>query len=239
MNKKLALLAVPAILLAASAATADNQWGFTPYVGADAEWRHLNYQTGFGENIFRHDYPQGNIYAGLKFNDYLAIEGGYEATGRKSRVTTLGPGNIFAGNSTAGTTLQFSTTSRIKGPHANLVGFLPIWDAYRLQLIGSVGFARLQENAEFTILTANGNPAIPDPRTFKQRKSILRVGAGLQQMISDSWGVRAMVKWENTNKFKMGSNIGRSEIRHKNSFIYSRFYKSQKRAYEKHKPFFY
>jgi len=222
VNKKLALLATPALILAASAATANHGWGVMPYVGADAEWRHMNFQNGFGDNLFRHDYPQGNLYAGLKFNDYVAVEAGYEATARKTRAVTLGAGSL-SGGAVLPLNVQFHSTGQIKGPHANLVGFLPLCDQYRLELIGMVGVARLKANFVRTAVASNGTAISPSYTTFIKRKSVLRLGGGIQQMITECWGIRAMLKWENTKKLDRMGAIENSlaSLRPKNSFIYS------------------
>lgn len=223
MKKTLALLAAPAVLLAASAVMAENHWGVTPYVGADAEWRHMNFQKGFGNNLFNHDYPQGNVYVGVQFNEYLAVEGGYEATERKTRTSNFRTGDTIAGLllDEPNTTFQYNSTAQIKGLHANLIGSLTICELYRLKLIGLVGFARLKANLTRARTLTDG---LSDPAflNFKARKSVLRLGAGLQHMINCNWGVRAMVKWEESKKLKMiGIENALTSIKPKNSFIYS------------------
>lgn len=230
MKKKLALLVAPVVLLSASAAMAEYSWGLRPYVGADAELRHMDFQKGLGNNVIQHNYPQGNVYVGARLNEYLAVEAGYEATERKTRTSTVRPQDVLGGVtvSAANGTLQLNTTSQVKGLHANLLGFLPICDTYRLQLIGLVGFARLENKATLTFLSQNGAALTQDSTnitTFKARKSLLRLGAGLQHMIDCHWGVRAMLKWEASKKLKMASQngtIGNTlSIRPKNSMIYS------------------
>lgn len=228
MKKTLALLAAPAVLLAASAVMAENHWGVTPYVGADAEWRHMNFQKDFGQNLFKHDYPQGNVYVGVQFNEYLAVEGGYEATERKTRTAANVGSTVLTGiRLAAGNSIQSNSTGQVKGLHANILGFLPICEAYRLKLIGLVGFARLKGNFARTDVTINGVATLPDEmpaftNTFKKRKSVLRLGAGLQHMINCNWGVRAMVKWENSKKLTITSVEDTDFIlKAKNSFIYS------------------
>ncbi len=228
MKKKLALLVAPVVMLAASAATAETQWGVTPYVGADAEWRHIGLQRGAGKNLFSHDYPQGNIYAGVKFNEYVGVEVGYEATERKTRTVTLGPGELTnAVNGIVvpeGYTVSYNSTGQYKGPHADLMGFYPICDSYRLSLIGLVGIANLKANFTRVLFNASGI-STNVISTYMKKKAILRLGAGIQHMISEQWGVRAMVKWENTDKLtNIGSQIGANTstvVGNNNSFIYS------------------
>lgn len=241
MKKKLALVAAPVVLLAASAAIAENHWGLTPYVGVDAEFRRMDFQKGFGQNVIKRAAPQGNVYVGVRLNDYLGVEVGAEATERKTRTSTLKDGDILGGftlpnpNAPDRDEYGFNTTSQTKGLHANLVGFFPICDLYRLQLIGMVGFARLKTKTILTFTTLNGGAVGPilgagnDISTFKAKKSVLRLGAGLQHMINCNWGIRGMVKWEASKKLKASytnpvfdnGNPATFSLKPKNSFIYS------------------
>jgi opacity protein-like surface antigen len=226
VKKKLALLAAPIAMLAASTTTAANLlWDIKPYVGADAEWRHMNFQKGFGNNLFTHNYPQGNFYLGAQFNKYLAVEAGYEKTEGKTRTSILQTGDIQAGVliDDPDTTLRENSTGQIKGLHVNVIGLLPLCEAYRLQLIGMVGVTRLKSKLIKTITHIDNVVILDDLSThFKAKKSIFRLGAGLQHMINCNWGVRAMVKWEASKKLKMiGIENPELSIRPKNSFIYS------------------
>jgi hypothetical protein len=240
VKKKLALLSAPIVLLAASAATAENRFGLTPYVGADAEFRHMDYHKDFGGNIINHDAPQGNVYAGVRLGEYFAVEGGYEKTKTKNKRSTLKSDDTLGGfvlpkNAGDVETFGFNTITQTKGLHANLVGFLPICDLYRLQLIGMVGFARLKTKTTLTWATLNGAVVAPlvgpgeDINIFKAKRSILRLGVGLQHMITCNWGLRGMLKWEASKKLKMDAtspvldagNPAALSIKPKNSVIYS------------------
>ena len=234
MSKRLAILAAPVMMLAASAVTAENQWGFSPYVGADAQWRHMNFNGGLGDNLFRHDYPQGNFFAGIKLNDYLGIEAGYESTVKKTRTVHLGAGDVSAGAVLIpGTTVQYASTAQVKGLHANLVGSFPISEEYRLKLIGMVGVAQLKAHLKrtATLATVRGNLRNPTAifpngvtTTFKRRKNVLRLVGGVEHMFCDNWGVRATVTWENTHKLNAYGNpqpiVGSTQVKENNSVAY-------------------
>lgn len=229
MKKKLALLAAPIVFLSTSAAMAEHPFGITPYVGFDAELRHMDFQKGFGDNVIQHNYPQGNIYVGARINEYVAVEAGYEATERKTRTSTVRERETLLGFTLGAIDpITLNATSQVKGLHANLLGFLPICDAYRLQLIGLVGFARLKAKVTTNLLVSGTTALDQDATTinnFRTKKSVLRLGAGLQHMINCNWGVRGMLKWEASKKLKMSaSNIALAttfSIRPKNSVIYS------------------
>lgn len=220
MKKKLALLAAPAMMLAATTAIA-NEWCVAPYAGIDAQYRYMDAQRNFGGNLFRNNFPQGNVYVGLKFNEFFGAEVGYEATTRKNRTVTLGPGASANGpvlDST--TTVTYNTTAKIQGPHADLVGFYPICPEYCLELIGSVGVASLTAKYQRTAVILDGTPINPVLRTFSNRRAILRASAGLQHMLCDNVGVRGTIGWENTKKFTISSKeVAGLSTNLKNSWI--------------------
>jgi hypothetical protein len=226
VKKRLALITTSAALIASSAVHAENQWGLTPYVGADVQSRHMNWGKGLGDNAFSHNSMQGNVYFGVKFSEYLAVEGGYESTAKKTRTVTVSPGDVLLGNPLAGTLLnQFNMTSRISGPHINLVGSTSLSDTHRLKLLGLVGVASLKANllGQRTAIMNNSVfiPVLPNGKPFIKRKNLLRLGTALEHMLTDTWGVRVSVIWENTNKLKItASNGAIGFAQAKNSFVY-------------------
>ncbi len=210
--KKSTLLAASAAsliaLTASTAATADIDWNVSPYVGADVQIRHVKFGHHFGNKRFKKNYPQANLFAGIKFCDFLGIELGYETTTNKSRTVTLGTPPI-----------KTNSSARFRGPHADLVGFLPIFNECNLHLLGYVGIAHLKASLKQYDVLANG---ISPARTFNKHKSVLRLGAGVQHMINDCWGVRALVGWEKT-KFNLVQNQPAAtpqRVKLKNSYSY-------------------
>lgn len=184
--------------------------GFTPYLGVDAQWRHLDFQHQLGKDLFEHDYPQGNVYLGIKLNDFLGIEAGLESTVRKNRTTLIDVGETPAGVSLQAPT-QYSSTAEIKGPHINLVFTTPL-NQYCMRFVGLIGMAHLKakfvRNADFIIF--GGVPVPPilvSPTTnFEKRKNILRLGLGIEHLFTHNWGFRTMLGWENTQKFDISTN---------------------------------
>jgi hypothetical protein len=225
VKKKLSLLATP-VILAAMATPAIAGWDFDlhPYIGADAQLRHMEFKKNYGSNLFKQNYAQGNVYAGLKFNSYLAVELGFESTVKKHATRTLGPTDLFLGTISDATVIT-NTNFQLYGPHADLVGFIPFCQEYDLAAILSVGAARLRASATSTVTTFEGFPVELFEDKFRRTKYVLRLGAGLQQMLCDCLGVRAMVNWENTNKMSLAGTLPRisttTQVKLKNSFIYS------------------
>ena len=200
-----------------------------PYIGIDAQIRHMNFTKGFGDNLFRNIYPQCNTYLGVKFNDYFGIELGYQASKKQTRIVSLNTGAINLGTAVPApaSPVVFASDSKIQGAHINLVAFYPTYSD-ELELFASIGVGRLK--AQFTRFTISiGNGPVPSslPTTFKftQSQTVARINTGFQKMISDCIGFRGTIGWENTSRFKAitSSPITRrlTEIRLKNSIVYS------------------
>lgn len=209
MNKKLALLATPIVMLATSTPVMANcDWCFTPYVGADAQVRSMGLKRGYGKELTTDNYPQGNIYAGLQLNEFLSIEGGFETTWSKTSTATLLGNQMFFGRTLAraapNALFTFLTRTKLHGFHGDIVAFYPFCPQYSLSIFGLVGISALRIKVENDLTAINGT-TINDPGTklnFAKRKTVARAGAGIQHMITERAGVRAQVIWENTSRFK-------------------------------------
>lgn len=235
VKKQLALLTAPVILLAAAGtAVADMDFGcLTPYVGVDAQMRHMGYQKQFGGNSLKKNYPQGNFFAGLKFNDCVGVELGYEISTKKSHSRTLPNTDVVFGRTiNFAPPFTFTSTStassKIHGWNLNLVGYLPVLcEDNSLSLIGSVGVAQLKVRAHTKIRTTvfepGETPVFTDANLhFHKSKAVLRLAGGAQYMMTECIGVRGLVTWENTSKFKMHRlrETARFVAKPKNTFIY-------------------
>lgn len=204
------VVAASASLLAFGAVAGNlfEQCDLVPYVGADAQWRHMEFKKGFGKDQTKSNYPQGNIYLGLKLNQYLGLEAGYERAKTLKRDTSaLGSDVNFGAVFVPGAPnqlLQINTKTKLRAFHANVVGFLPICEEYRLQLIGSLGIARVNINTSRNVISVD-NIALTDTeaasvqQVFSKKKWVPRIGIGLQHMLTCQLGVRAMANWEGTS----------------------------------------
>lgn len=223
--KKIALVCALAGFAATASADWDNCWCFQPYVGLDAQGRHVEFTKGFGDNLFKQDYPQGNVYAGVKLMDWLGLEAGYEWTKRMHRTSSLGGGAVNLGNTVAGAISPVVYTSKAKfdGWHANLVGFLPIMEDCCTELFASVGVVHLRSFFERSLISVAGAPSTSIAH-FRQSKTIARANLGVQAKIVDAFGIRASIGWENTSKIRpFATNtdaLATTQVKMKDSFIY-------------------
>ncbi len=102
MSKKSVLtisITLASLLTSSTAGAINSEWwqGCKPYVGVDMQMRHMDFQDGYGDNLLSQHSPQRNLYAGLRLNDWIGAEIGYEATRTKTRNVTLHTGDIAAG----------------------------------------------------------------------------------------------------------------------------------------------
>jgi opacity protein-like surface antigen len=226
VKKKLALITASVALAASGNLHAANQWGLTPYVGADVQSRHMNWDTGSGGNLFTHDAVQGNVYFGVKFSENFGIEGGYESTAKKVRSVFANPGELVTGTALGSANpIQFTTTTRLRGHHINLVSSASLSETHRLKLLGLIGIVSLkasltrQPTASITggVFTSRNGPTTP----LIQRKNLLRLGTTLEHLLTDAWGIRGSITWENTKRLKIFASNGANGIAQpKNSLVY-------------------
>lgn len=179
------------------------QADIVPQIGADIQYRYMSAKKGFGDNLVKEQYPQGSVYGGLKLNDWFGLELGYQTSTQVTRKQTLS-GSAANAYSTIldlePDSWSFNTRSSIQGVYGSLVGFLPISEEYRLTLLASAGFARLKAKTT-SRLTDVGTGQDLGNIAFSSTKWIPKVNVGIQHMIQDDIGVRALVGWEQTSKF--------------------------------------
>jgi len=214
------------ITLVISFTATAREWWENFYVGADAQARRMDFKGGFGDNLLQHNAPQGNIYAGLKFNDCVGIELGYEATNTRSRMVTLTTGDIAAGApiTAMASPAIFKSKFKIKGPHVDLVGFYSLYENPLIQVFGSIGLSAMKGTAERQTLEISNMP-MSMVRTLSEHKTVLRLMGGAQYMFDEHWGLRGSIGWVDTGKMVIFANDGMSgatipEIKPKGSTIY-------------------
>jgi hypothetical protein len=177
-------------------------WDLDPYAGVDAKWSRMGAKRGLGDTQIAKDYPQGNLFVGLKLNEWVGAELGYESTTKKNRTVITKSGGAFFGASTdIGFPFSSTTKTRISGFHANVVGFYPVLEEYRVSLFGSIGLAKLKFSSDL-VYEDVPSLGIRDHRQFIKSKLVPRVTAGVQHMLVENFGVRAMVSWEKTSTFR-------------------------------------
>jgi len=221
MKKK--WMGVLAVVITTTMPTA---FALTTYVGADAQVRRMDFKGGFGDNLLQHHSPQSNIYAGVKLNEVVGIEAGFEATTTRTRTMTLMTGDVVNGATLPAnmSPAVFKSKMKIKGPHIEAVGYYSFQEASPVQLIGAAGVSVFKATAERRTLSMAGLPGTTT-RKLVQHKTVLRLTGGLQYALNENCFARLTVGWVNTSKMTIYANDGivsktNPAIKPKNSTVY-------------------
>ncbi len=183
----------------------------TPYIGFNAQMRYLPFVKNYGHGSFEPKMPQGEMFVGFKVNPYLGFELGYLRSVTRHRTATIKAPVELMGNpdylSNGGLGFEMAnSSSRIDGGSLNVVGFLPIDD--EIQLLGSVGIARLRTKLRYIPLSNGGgvlNAAQIREFTsdFVRCEYVPQAKIGIQHMLTSSVGLRALVGWDGTKNFNL------------------------------------
>jgi len=176
-------------------------WEFKPSLGADVTMRHQDFDKGFGEEHFREHYPGVNLYMSAIFHKYLGMEAGYEHMFREEKKQFYGNRSPVLGffNPQFNTAKLYLSDVFMQGWHVDLLAYLPICPKLRTDLFGSVGLGWLKMHYE-TAQVNNLAAATPVERWESDSRTVLRLGLGLKQMITDNFGLRLQFLWEDTSK---------------------------------------
>lgn len=231
MNKKSGLavsIAMVSLLTSSTSGATKAEWwqGCKLYVGADVQVRRMEFKEGYGDNLFPHHSPQRNLYAGIRLNDWIGVEGGYETTRTRTSDVTLTTGYVAAGAVilAAASPAVFRSSVKTQGPHVDLVGFYSLREDLPIQLIGSVGLSFFKGTFERRCVSMSYPPIPGRVRTFSKRKAVLRIMGGLEYKWDSHFGTRATIGLVKTGKIVILANDGlpgfTSKIKLKDSIVY-------------------
>lgn len=194
-------------VLIATTSYASN-WQLEPYVGADAQVRQTFFVRDYGNNLFKERVPQGNFFIGTKIHEYLGFELGYMTAFSAHRNAVFESPTSLPGRDEPidpGEKLLYTTTSKIDGINANLMFFIPANE--KNNFIIGLGVARLR--AYFKIIQTGDETRAYTPAEiahespeFVRKKCVAQAKFGIQHKLTQNLGLRALVGWENTKKFK-------------------------------------
>jgi opacity protein-like surface antigen len=184
--KRILVTAVIAVSLIASAAFAGdssagdslaaNGFFFKPYVGADYDFYHVDYSNG-NSGVFSDSLNGGDIHVGARVHKYLGFEVSYFDTANESKDNVLGT--------------SISTSAKLDGWSLDAMGYLPLGDSQKFELIGTVGLARTTAKGT----ASNGSTAL----SLSDSETKGRIGGGAQYWITDNLNVRGLVRYQDAN----------------------------------------
>jgi len=179
-----------------------------PYGGLEYVQRSLAFKEGYGKGDFNKRLPQANVFLGIQVNDYLGVEAGYlfsQAVTRTSFVA--GPNQSLGEMLSLGQYGIFENKINLTGPQMSFVGRLPFGISGFFAL-GSVGISWLSLKATRKTL---GHDALPifnqeevmeSKCNFSSKKVIPKAAFGLGYQFTDCIGVRILMGYEKTSRFK-------------------------------------
>lgn len=167
-----AACAILALTMPFQAYAVDNGFFFKPNVGADYQYNNVNYDNGF--DVLADDTLHGaNVHIGARVHKYLGFEAGY--------LWTADADKTFPSSA--------KSTVNLEGFNFDALGYLPIDDAGRFELIGTAGITHLK--AKFSV------PAVPFTASDSETK--FRAGGGAQFWITPNLNVRGLVRYQDAN----------------------------------------
>ena len=208
-------LVITTAVMGSGVAAAEAFEGFSPYAGVDYKQMWLNpkdqteskdfgtyradWTTRIGSSII---IPGADIYAGAKFHENFGAELGWgfsrrtEADVTKTRRVVNAAGVELSNRST-----NDKSKISLHGPRFDLMAYYPV--AERVELIGSLG-AGWTKGRLTVSHTESAYPEANEKTTLKGKWSFVpRVGMGVKCDITDTFGVRAMARWEATSQVRL------------------------------------
>lgn len=184
----------------------DKENGITriqPYFGIEHQLRYMDHITGFGENIFNSKYHQHDIFGGIKINDFISLEIGYQTTNTRPRTSNISSASL--GLPPLEPPELHITKNRLKGLHANIILHSILYEDEdsKLELLHSIGHSRLKIFYQDVIVHNAEGPqnVFCSERIFHGSKSLFKAGVGAQYILNNN-GIRFIIIHENTGRFK-------------------------------------
>lgn len=172
-----------------------------PGVGVDVGFVHQDFNTSFGDGHFRENYPYSNMSMNLRLHRYFGVEAGYQNQFRQQRqqfYASLQPALGFVNPADLDQKLFISEASS-HGWNINLLGFWPICERFKTEVMGLAGVARLNMTYYTTVIEDN-NAATPVASWESGDETVARFGLGLKQGITPHFGTRLLAIWQKASK---------------------------------------
>ena len=159
--------------------------------------------------IMMDHHPGFDIYFGGYINECWSVDIGYDWTTHTPKSTDFLSGQGLLGVTNTGVLSFVKGEVRIKAAHADLNYFVPS-SKKPISVILSLGVAVAQPSLALTwgpgsLAAANANFTVQGRTT-----TYPRLGIGVQGMLSDYVGFRAMLRWENS--YRLRGHFGAADL---------------------------
>lgn len=208
-----------AILAVLSLPAQAQEFEFKPYVGFDLQRSLYSYNknadlgggvTLNADSLFEDSLNGINVHAGARFHKHFGAEIGYFSTRNESKniaatdiVGTIGGAPVAAG-------APGRSKVRVQGLTLDGLGYLPLGDQERFELIGTAGISWSRAKANFN------TPGVGST-SDKASEIGFRAGAGAQFNVTDKMNLRGLVRYQTADFddiadrawiYSMGLNYG-------------------------------
>jgi len=163
-------------------ATMSDGFFFKPTVGLDYQFSSVSYKdisgTAFNYGDFLADsFNGGDVHIGARVHKYLGFEAGYFDNASSSKSNLLG--------TTA------SSSAKFNGWTLDAMGYLPLGESQKFELIGTVGVARISADDSTTV---SGTTYSESGHETKGR-----IGAGAQYWLTDNLNIRGILRYQDAD----------------------------------------
>lgn len=200
-----------------------------PYLGVDYQYRSLPLRENFGDNAFKQEYNQLNLYVGARFWRYLGLELNYSQTQNRTNSGRFDGNNVVNGVFIPpGISESHQFQSKFSSFGGMIMGFLPVpFDRLcRGDILLGIGVSHGTPKFTDTITAINNTSLLGAPNyTFQESRGYLRLLAGFQYLFNHNVGLRTAIIWEDTAQLR---NMSSTEVPHnprrvglKASWVYS------------------
>lgn len=174
-------------------------------IGIEGQHRNTEFAQPFGEELFKDNYAQYNLYVAVRWSEHFGIAIGHENSNTRKRTKSFAAGSALLGTILADQEIH-EGSSEIKGNYVELLGFIPLdsLNMRKTELYAGVGIIRNKLTLEDIVTQINGVPvAGADFQNFyHNKKNNPRVELGLQKTFYNHFGLRASLSWEKTSRFR-------------------------------------
>ena len=181
------------------------------YYGANGQYNVIAPRQEY-KDFFKKYHPGADLYLGCRFNRALSLELGYAWSSRVAKETTFAVGQTTLNN--ALTLDQASTATgkiRYRSTHFDLNGYYPIGSHVDGIVSVGVGFLRPNVKVSLSNAAANLNPEVANMSC--NTNAMMRLGLGFEGMFGDYWGLRSIVRYENTGRTQVrNAGVGGSKV---------------------------
>lgn len=174
-------------------------------IGIDGQHRSMEFAQPFGDELFRENYADYNLYLAVRWSKHFGVAIGHENSNTRKRTKSFAAGSAFLGQILANQETH-QGSSEIKGNYIELLGFIPLdsLNMRKAELFAGIGMIKNKLALENITTQVNNIPvsgaAFRD--NYHDKRNNLRAELGLQKIFYNHFGIRASLSWEKTSRFR-------------------------------------